>query len=103
MCMMELLIVKRIDSFRFLREEEVFAMIISIWHESGCGAQCVDFKKSLSSVTRNITCRMFANRTYFNNELSGRNGFKQMVEEIFNVAGAFCVGDFIPFLGWLDL
>ncbi|GLJ31860.1 hypothetical protein SUGI_0641030 [Cryptomeria japonica] len=103
LCTVELLTVKRIDSFRFVREEEVSVMISSIWHESGRGAQCVDLKKSLSSVTRNITCRMFASRTYSDNELSGGHGFKQMVEEIFAVAGTFCVGDFVPFLDWLDL
>ncbi|GLJ31804.1 hypothetical protein SUGI_0639690 [Cryptomeria japonica] len=98
----ELLTVKRIDSFRFVREEEVSAMIASIWQESGRGAQCVDLKKRLSSLTQNITCRMFASRIYSDNDLSGGLGFKQMIEETFAVAGAFCVGDFVPSLDWLD-
>ncbi|GLJ31790.1 hypothetical protein SUGI_0639510 [Cryptomeria japonica] len=101
--MVELLTVKRIDSFRFVREEEVSAMIASIWQESGRGERCVDVKKRLSSLTQNITCRMFSSRTYSDNELSGGLGFKQMVDEMFAVAGAFCVGDFIPYLDWLDL
>ncbi|GLJ31859.1 hypothetical protein SUGI_0641020 [Cryptomeria japonica] len=99
----ELLTVKRIDSFRFVREEEVSVMIASIWQESGHGAQYVDVKKRLSSLTQNIVCRMFASRMYSDNELSGGLGFKQMVEEMFALAGAFCVGDFIPSLDWLDL
>ncbi|GLJ31861.1 hypothetical protein SUGI_0641050 [Cryptomeria japonica] len=101
--MVELLTVKRIDSFRFVREEEVSAMIASIWQESGHGAQCVDVKKRLSSLTQNITCRIFSSRTYSDNELSGGLGFKQMIDEMFAVAGAFCVGDFIPSLDCLDL
>ncbi|GLJ31806.1 hypothetical protein SUGI_0639730 [Cryptomeria japonica] len=98
----ELLTVKRIDSFRFVREEEVSAMIASIWQESRQGAQCVNVKKRLSSLTQNITCRMFASKAYSDNDLRGGHGFKQMVEEMFAVAGAFCVGDFVPYLDWLD-
>ncbi|XP_057843481.1 cytochrome P450 71AU50 [Cryptomeria japonica] len=45
---------------------------------------------------------MFASRTYSDNDLSGGHGFKQMVEETFGVAGAFCFGDFVPYLDWLD-
>ncbi|GLJ31809.1 hypothetical protein SUGI_0639960 [Cryptomeria japonica] len=99
----ELLRVKRTESFRFVREEEVSAMVASIWQESGEGTQCVDVKKRLSSVTQKITCRMFASRTYSDNDLIGGLGFKQMVDEMFTVAGAFCIGDFIPYLDWLDL
>ncbi|GLJ31832.1 hypothetical protein SUGI_0640510 [Cryptomeria japonica] len=99
----ELLTVKRIDSFRFVREEEVCAMIASIWQESGHGAQYVDVKKRLSSLTQNVVCRMFASRTYSDNDLNGGHGFKQMVEEMFAVAGAFPIGDSIPSLDWLDL
>ncbi|GLJ31798.1 hypothetical protein SUGI_0639630 [Cryptomeria japonica] len=103
LCTVELLTVKRIESFRFVREEEVSAMIRCIWQESGHGAQCVDVRKRLSSLTQNITCRMFASRTYSDNELSGGHGFKEMAEEMTTVSGAFFIGDFIPSLDWLDL
>ncbi|GLJ30466.1 hypothetical protein SUGI_0603050 [Cryptomeria japonica] len=86
-----------------VREEEVSAMIASIWKESGHGAQCVDVKKRVTSLTQNITCRMFASRTYSDNDLDGGHGFKIMVEEMLAMAGEFCIGDFIPSLDWLDL
>ncbi|GLJ31823.1 hypothetical protein SUGI_0640380 [Cryptomeria japonica] len=76
----ELLTVKRTESFRFVREEEVSSMIGSIWQESGQGAKFVDMKKSLSSLTQNITCRMFASRTDSDNDLNGGHSFKQMVD-----------------------
>lgn len=103
LCTIELFTVKRNESFRFVREEEVSAMIASIWRESGHGAQCVDVRKRLSSLTQNITCRMFTSRSFSGNEFNGGIGFKQMVEEITALAGAFCIGDFIPCLNWLDL
>ncbi|GLJ31827.1 hypothetical protein SUGI_0640420 [Cryptomeria japonica] len=99
----ELLTLKRTESFRFVTEEEVSSMIGSIWQERGHGAQCVDVKKRLSSLTQNITCRMFASRTYSDNDLNGGHSFRQMVEEMFSVAGAFNLSDFIPSLDWIDM
>ncbi|GLJ31792.1 hypothetical protein SUGI_0639530 [Cryptomeria japonica] len=103
LCTVELLTVKRTESFRFVREEEVSAMIASIWQESRHGVQCVDVRKMLSSLTQNITCRMFASRTFSDKDLNGGYGFKEMAEEMFIVFGPFCIGDFIPSLGWFDL
>ncbi|GLJ31836.1 hypothetical protein SUGI_0640600 [Cryptomeria japonica] len=100
---LELLSVKRNDSFRFVREEEVSTMIASIWQESSHGAQFVDVKKRLSSLTQNIICRMFASRTYSDNDLSGAHGFKEMVGEMFALSGTFPIGEYIPFLDWMDL
>ncbi|GLJ31849.1 hypothetical protein SUGI_0640770 [Cryptomeria japonica] len=99
----ELLTVKRNDSFRFVREEEVSSMIASIWQEREHGEQCVDVKRRLSSLTQNIVCRMLAGRTYSDNELNGGHGFKEMVEEMFAVFGAFPIGEYIPSLDWMDL
>ncbi|GLJ09021.1 hypothetical protein SUGI_0100100 [Cryptomeria japonica] len=102
LCTVELLTAKRNESFRFVREEEVSAMVASIWKESERGTKFVDMKKRLSNLSQNIICRMFASRTYSDDELNGGQGFKEMVNEVFSVAGAFCVGDFVPFLDWLD-
>ncbi|KAH9323532.1 hypothetical protein KI387_018171, partial [Taxus chinensis] len=83
--------------------EEVSAMLRSILLESEQGIHCVNVKQSLSSLTQNIVCRMFSSRTYSDDELSGGMVFREMVSEISAVAGAFCIGDYIPFLDWLDL
>uniref|UniRef100_A0A0D6QRM7 Cytochrome P450 n=1 Tax=Araucaria cunninghamii TaxID=56994 RepID=A0A0D6QRM7_ARACU len=103
LCTVELLTAKRSNSFQFVREEEVSAMICSIWKESERGSRCVDLRKSISSLTLNIACRMFASRTYSDHELSGGHGFKTMIDDMFAVAGAFDLGDFIPWLQRLDL
>uniref|UniRef100_A0A0D6QZV0 Cytochrome P450 n=1 Tax=Araucaria cunninghamii TaxID=56994 RepID=A0A0D6QZV0_ARACU len=103
LCTLELLTAKRIDSFKFVREEEVSAMVRSVWEESGRGARFVDVRKMVDTFTRNIICRMFASKTYSDHDLSGGKGFKEMLDEMFATAGAFCVGDFIPSLAWMDL
>eukprot|EP01018_Ginkgo_biloba_P016194 Gb_24534 [translate_table: standard] len=101
-CTLELLTVKRLESFKSVREEEVSLMIDSIWKESGHGVKPVDLSKRISSLTLNIMCRMLTGKTYSNYDSEGRE-FNNMFHEIAAVDGAFNIGDFIPFLNWLDL
>eukprot|EP01018_Ginkgo_biloba_P006296 Gb_11310 [translate_table: standard] len=101
-CVLELLTAKRIESFRSMREEEVGLMVDSIREESGHGAKPVNVSGRLSSLTRNIICRMIAGRKHSDEDITGK-GFLEMVQEILSVNGAFIIGDFIPSLEWLDL
>uniref|UniRef100_A0A0C9QQU3 TSA: Wollemia nobilis Ref_Wollemi_Transcript_13717_1676 transcribed RNA sequence n=1 Tax=Wollemia nobilis TaxID=56998 RepID=A0A0C9QQU3_9CONI len=103
LCTVDLLTAKRVESFKFVREEEVSAMISSIWEASERGVRSVDLSKSVSSLTQNIMCRMFASRTFSDHHLVGGHRFKATVDELLATSGAFCVGDFIPWLDWLDL
>ncbi|KAH9297703.1 hypothetical protein KI387_029385 [Taxus chinensis] len=104
LCTIELFTAKKTESFKSVREEEVLKMVRSIWKESGEGIQCVDVRRSVSSIAQNIVCRMFAGRTFSDDELNGGcTGFKDMVSEIAAVTGAFVIGDYFPFLEWFDL
>eukprot|EP00253_Pinus_taeda_P009132 PITA_09132 len=103
-CMLELLTAKRIESFRSVREEEVSAMIRSIWEESESGVLDVDVSNAFSTLTSNITWRILARRKFSDDDLGGGfKGFKDLIVEVVSTAGAFTIGDFIPFLDWLDL
>eukprot|EP01018_Ginkgo_biloba_P016266 Gb_39085 [translate_table: standard] len=101
-CTLELLTVKRLESFKSVREEEVSLMIDSIWKESGHGVKSVDLTKRISSLTLNIMCRMLTDKKYSNYDSDGKE-FSNMFHEIAAVDGAFNIGDFIPGLNWLDL
>eukprot|EP01018_Ginkgo_biloba_P016193 Gb_24535 [translate_table: standard] len=101
-CTLELLTVKRLESFKSVREEEVSLMIDSIWKESGHGVKPVDLSKRISSLTLNIICRMLTGESYSNYDSEGRE-FNNMFHEIAAVDGAFNIGDFIPFMNCLDL
>lgn len=102
-CVLELLTARRIESFQWLREEEVSAMIRSIWQESQKGAKPVNLSKALSSVTANIICRMLMGTKCSTEVLGGFRGFAELLREVSILAGAFYIGDYIPRLGWLDL
>nr|ATG29908.1 CYP750C16 [Taxus chinensis] len=103
LCTMELFTVKRTESFKSVREEEVITMVRSIWQQSEEGIHSVDLRGSLSLLTQNIVCRMFSGRTFSDDELNGGVGFKDMLSEMAAVAGAFVIGDYIRFLEWFDL
>ncbi|GLJ45520.1 hypothetical protein SUGI_0958370 [Cryptomeria japonica] len=102
LCTIELLTTKRTESFRWVREEEVSAMVRSVWEKSNNGMRCIEVRKPISSLTLNIICRMFAGRTFSDQELGGGEWFLKMIDEIFHLGGVFVLGDYIPSLAFLD-
>ena len=103
-CVLELLTAKRIESFKHIREEEVSAMICSIWENSERGKMAVDVSKAISSLSSNIIWRILAKRKFTDNDLGGNfKGFRDLLVELAATTGDFNVGDFIPYLNWLDL
>jgi len=103
-CVLELLTAKRIESFKHVREEEVSAMIRSIWEESEIGRMSVNVSKAISTLTSNIVWRILVNRKFSDNDLGGDfKGFKDLLVELSTTVGDFNIGDFIPYLDWLDL
>eukprot|EP01018_Ginkgo_biloba_P005300 Gb_04398 [translate_table: standard] len=103
LCTLQLLTAKRIESFRPIREQEVSLTIDSIWAESENGAKFVNVSKRLYSLTAHIVCRMVTGRKYSDDYLGPGKGFKQMILELFTVSGAFNIGEYIPYIEWLDL
>jgi len=105
-CILELLTAKRIESFQSGRDEEVSAMIRSIWKESENGNKPVNVSKALLRFTTNIICRLLMGRkcrTDVPDNLGNLERLGQIVRDMTPLAGAFYIGDFIPSLSWLDL
>jgi len=103
LCVLQLLSSRRIDSFRFIREDEVSAMIRSInisYHE---GFSPVNISKAVSALGIDIICRIAFSRKYTDQQLMGSKGIHSMIKETFVLAGSFNIGDYIPYLAWMDL
>ncbi|KAL1534722.1 unspecific monooxygenase [Salvia divinorum] len=88
---------KRVQSFRFIREEET-AFFMKRIRESSLGP--VDLSKMFAEFTNDVICRSCFGRKYSDSE----NGQKFLVllRESMEVLGTLCVGDFIPWLGWVS-
>lgn len=104
LCVTELLTAKRMESFRHVREEEACLMIRSIWEESDRGTVAVNVSKAISTFSSNTVWRILASRKISHYDLGGSGkGFKDFLFELSAILGSFNIGDFIPFLDWLDL
>eukprot|EP01018_Ginkgo_biloba_P010790 Gb_15693 [translate_table: standard] len=103
-CVLELLSAKGIESMKFIREEEIAIMRESIMKQCGVnGSSPVNISKLVSTLAMDIICRMDFGRKYSEETLKDRRGFKAMIQEAFYLSGEFNIGDFIPYLKWMDL
>jgi len=79
-------------------------MIQSIWEESKSGIMSVNVSNAVTTVSSNIIWRILAGRKFSDDDLGGDfKGFKELVVEMTAAVGESNIGDFIPYLDWLDL
>eukprot|EP01018_Ginkgo_biloba_P040888 Gb_18008 [translate_table: standard] len=103
-CVLEILSAKRIESMKFIREEEIAVMRESIMKQCGVnGSNPVNVCKVVLTFVTDIICRMTFGRKNLEETLKDSRGFKTMFHEVFYVASANNIGDFIPYLEWMDL
>lgn len=103
-CVSELLSTKSVEAFRFQREEEVSIMIHSLLEKCArVSNPVVDVSKTVATLAVDIICRMAFGRKYSEEEAYGNKGFEEMIKEFGYLLGAVDIGDFIPYLKWMDL
>ncbi|KAH9288260.1 hypothetical protein KI387_032377, partial [Taxus chinensis] len=106
-CVTELLSAKRLESYRCIREEEVSAAMRDVWEKSREGALAVNVSTAIQSLTTAIMWRILAGTKYSadDDDVGDINGkeLREMVEEAKATAMALNIGDYIPYIDWLDL
>ncbi|KAL5718050.1 hypothetical protein ACHQM5_010989 [Ranunculus cassubicifolius] len=95
-CVTDLLSVKRVQSFQYVRDEEVTIMVSKI-KESCISKKDVNLRDLTAAVTNNIISRVTAGGS-----LEKKNGAKLM-KEVVDHFGGFSVEDLFPSLGWVDV
>ncbi|XP_062114933.1 phenylacetaldehyde oxime monooxygenase CYP71AN24-like [Humulus lupulus] len=96
----ELLSLKRVKLFQYVREEEV-DLLISIIRKACCFEGSVNLSKMLIATSNNIVARcMLGQRVEDEN---GQSRFGELSRKIMVDFMAFSVGDFFPFLRWVDV
>ncbi|CAN6167100.1 unnamed protein product [Urochloa humidicola] len=112
-CATELFSTKRLESFEHIRDEEVHVMLRDLRVASTSG-RAVRLRGHLQMLTLSIISRIVLGRKYVGEEAGGEGlssptpmvtpaGFREMVDEYFELHGVFSIGDFVPWLDWLDL
>ncbi|KAJ8774005.1 hypothetical protein K2173_009436 [Erythroxylum novogranatense] len=105
MCLMELFSVKRLESFEYIRKEELKSLLKNLFKSGG---ETVNLKDHLSDVSLNVICRMVLGKKYTVKregvkEIVTPEEFKEMLDELFLLNGVLDIGDSIPWLAFLDL
>ncbi|KAL1551760.1 trimethyltridecatetraene synthase-like [Salvia divinorum] len=103
MCLMELFSTRQIDSYEYIRAEEMGSLVKEIFGLSG---RPFLLKDSLSTVSLNVISRMVLGRRYMDggeNDAVPPEEFKKLLNELFFLGGVFNIGDMIPYINFLDL
>jgi cytochrome P450 len=103
MCIMELFSNKRLESYEYIRREEMSALIRGLYESSNTN---ILLKDHLSTVSLNVISRMVLGKKYTDkseDSIVSPDEFKKMLDELFLLSGVLNIGDSIPWLDFLDL
>ncbi|XP_022775609.1 cytochrome P450 71B36-like [Durio zibethinus] len=98
-CVLELFSVKRVKSFRFVREDEVASLMDSISQLSSSETP-VNVTEKVFSLTGSIIFRTAFGKCFQGSEFD-RTKFYELVHDAETVAGRFSADEYFPGLGWI--
>ncbi|KAL6198779.1 hypothetical protein ACLB2K_028568 [Fragaria x ananassa] len=99
-CVLQLLSNKRVQSFRGVREEEVTLLIQNI-EQSSMLSLPVNLSELFSLHTYDVICRLAFGKKYSGGS-EGAIKFKKLLGEFMGLLSGFSVGDYIPWLSWVN-
>ncbi|KAG6686413.1 hypothetical protein I3842_11G017700 [Carya illinoinensis] len=99
-CVAELLSPKRVQSFQYVREEEV-ALLRNMLRVSCLRQTSVNLSEMFVATSINIISRCTLGQKFEGGD--GKSKFGQLSRRLMVLLTTFCVGDFFPSLGWIDV
>ncbi|XP_006854384.2 cytochrome P450 71A1 [Amborella trichopoda] len=100
-CVLQLLSIKKVQSFKLVREEEVASMVRAISGSFGGGP--VNLSEAFYTLANNLICRVALGKSYYSEGQQRKYDFRKIVGEFAELLGAFCARDFFPSMGWVDI
>ncbi|XP_061341159.1 cytochrome P450 71A1-like [Gastrolobium bilobum] len=100
-CVLELLSLKRVRSFRSIREEEVAQLVDMAREACERKRSSVNLSEMLIVASNNIVSRCVLGQKYDNPD--GSSSFGELGRKMMEHLAALSVGDFFPSLGWIDV
>ncbi|KAL3512755.1 hypothetical protein ACH5RR_025472, partial [Cinchona calisaya] len=98
-CVLHLLSNKRVQSFQSVREEEI-ALVLEKIRESCASSSAIRIDEVLATFTNNVVSRAAIGKRYSGEE--GGAKIKEIFQEFTMLLGGFYVGDYIPWLAWIN-
>lgn len=103
MCLVELFSAKRLESYEYIRVEELKAILKDMCSSAG---KKIVLKDYLSTLSLNVISRMVLGKKYTDEteeSIVTPEEFKKMLDELFLLSGVLNIGDSIPWIDFLDL
>ncbi|MED6160676.1 hypothetical protein PIB30_053679 [Stylosanthes scabra] len=103
MCVTELFSVKRLESYEYIRKQELRAFLNDLFVNAN---KPIVLKNHFNNLSLNIISRMVFGKKYLENSenaIVSPEEFTKMLDELFVLNGVFNIGDFIPWINFLDL
>ncbi|XP_020099302.1 cytochrome P450 71A1-like isoform X1 [Ananas comosus] len=102
-CVLHLLSLKRVQSFRYVRQEEAALLVDKIRAAAAVAASsgAVDVSLLVVNLTNDVICRVAFGRKY-SAEGGGAAKIQATLAELTALLGTVEIGEFVPWLGWID-
>lgn len=107
-CVLELLSAKKVESFQHVRDDEVCVLVDRITraaaycdHDDNHDEHIVNLSQLLISTSNNIASRCFLGEKF--EDENGKNRFGDVTRKVMVLLSAFCFGDAISWLWWVDV
>ncbi|KAL5759993.1 hypothetical protein ACOSP7_018497 [Xanthoceras sorbifolium] len=100
-CVLELFSLKRVQSFRFIREEEIGLLMNSL-SQSSSSATSVDLSEKMLSLTGSIVLRIAFGQRFQGSNLDNRHKFAELIHAAIALLGTLSVDECLPYnIGWI--
>ncbi|KAH7652973.1 Premnaspirodiene oxygenase protein [Dioscorea alata] len=100
---LELFSMKRVNSFHWAREAETDILIRTI-HDYCCSKkQTVNLSEMFLCLSNNIIGQVAFGRRFSTEGKCNRSEHHDLIRDIFQLFGEFFIGDFFPWLSWMDV
>lgn len=98
-CILELLSLKRVQSYGFIREEEVMRLVdrIAQWYPG-----TTNLSKVLGLYANAVLCRSAFGRDFSGGGEYDQHGFQDLLEEFQILLGGFSLADYFPSMEWIS-
>ncbi|OMO60288.1 Cytochrome P450 [Corchorus capsularis] len=99
-CVLELFSVKRVKSFRFVREEEVASLMNSL-SQLSCSATPLNLTSKIFTLTGSIIFRVAFGKCFEESDDFDRERFYELIHDAETVAARFSAEECFPGFGWI--
>ena len=98
-CVLELFSMRKVQSYQFIREEEVALLVDSISHYASSTTP-IDLSEKLFALTASITFRIGFGKSFRGSGLDNER-FLVVVHEVESMIGSYNATEFFPYVGWI--